>query len=103
MKFEAAVFLMVFEFISANCYKFSIAFKRFSHAVVLLWSTKVLKFSIKFLSTGLETDVVLFLNEFDTFANPAELFSWLPFTLLATVVFCMFTFKSWLPILLLLA
>lgn len=62
MKFDAAVFLITFEFVSAKSCKLSIAFRRFSHAVVAHESTKFLNYSIKFLSTGLLTEVVRFLN-----------------------------------------
>lgn len=62
MKFEAAVFLIIFELVSAKSCKFSMAFRRFSQAVVLHWSIRVLNVSIVVLSTGLLTDVVRFLN-----------------------------------------
>lgn len=70
MKFEAEVLLIDLELVSANYYKFSIALRRFSHCPLMHYSHRPLKVSIVFLSTGLLTDVVLFLNA--PYEKPAE-------------------------------
>lgn len=76
MKFDGVVFFIVFELDSANSCRSSMAFNFFSQSVVFSWSSKVLKVSYVFLSRGLLTDVVRFLNAPWVFVNPVELF-WL--------------------------
>ena len=72
MKLEGYAALIVLEFFSVNCCKLSIALTRFDQSFVLCWSINCLKSSINCLSTGLTTDVVLFLKVVFVLSKPVD-------------------------------